>query len=294
MSYDLFFRPRAGQPMPSTGELGAWFAQRGHYTVGNVQAIYEHEDTGVYFIFDLPTAAGGDDADDAPSLAFNLNYARPGCFALEAAPELEALLARFAFDVEDPQIDGMDDGPYTREGFLRGWAAGNDVAVQAFLADAHTRSELLTLPAATIQRVWEWNRARKDLQARLGDDVFVPKISYVVHGGAVQTAAVWADGIPLALPPVEQLVLARDRLAPRRFLRRVEDICLCAYADAAPLLQRFAAPSDGAPYLRLAYLEAPAEVMAFFRARAPAPQLAMVGVDRVLEVELIDRLRPSS
>ena len=28
MSYDLFFRPRAGQPMPSTGELGAWFAQR--------------------------------------------------------------------------------------------------------------------------------------------------------------------------------------------------------------------------------------------------------------------------
>jgi hypothetical protein len=211
--------------MPSTGELAPG-CQRVTYR-RNGQAICEHGDTGVYFIFDMPTAAGGDDADDAPSLAFNLNYARPGCFALEAAPELEALLARFAFDVEDPQIDGMDDGPYTREGFLRGLTAGNDVAVQAFLADARTRSELLTLPAATIQRVWEWNRARKDLQARLGDDVFVPKISYVVHGGGVQTAAVWADGIPLALPPVEQLVLARDRLAPRRFLRRVEDVA-CA------------------------------------------------------------------
>lgn len=283
MSYDLFFRPRAGRPMP-TRELAAWFKGRPHYRVENGQAVYGNEDTGVYFVFDLPEATTG---DEVPCLAFNLNYARPACFALEAGPELDALVARFEFDVEDPQIDGMDEGPYTTAGFMRGWTAGNAFAVRTYQTDADARAELLTLPAATILRVWRWNHARKDLQARLGDTVFVPRISYVVSAGEVHTAAVWADGIPVALPPVDQLLLARDRLAPRRFLRRVSDVCMCTYADAASLLRRFGAPNDDHAYVRLNYLDAPPEVTAFFRERTAHPALTMVSIDRVLEAELV-------
>lgn len=283
MSYDLFFRPRAGRPMP-TRELTAWFKSRPHYAVKNGQAVYENEDTGVYFVFDFPEATTG---EEVPSLAFNLNYARPACFALEAGPELDAIVGRFDFDVEDPQIDGMDEGPYMTEGFMRGWTAGNGFAVRTYQTDANARAELLTLPAATILRVWRWNLARKDLQARLGETVFVPKISYVVSTDRVQPAAVWADGIPITLPPVELLLLARDRLAPRRFLRRVSDICVCTYEDAAPLLRRFGTPSDDQAYVRLNYLDAPPEVTAFFRERTAHAALTMTSFDRVLEAELV-------
>lgn len=82
-------------------------------------------------------------------------------------------------------------------------------------------------------------------------------------------------------------MLARDRLAPRRFLRRVSDVCMCTYEDAAPLLRRFGAPNDDQAYVRLNYLEAPPEVTAFFRERTAHAALTMVSIDRVLEAELV-------
>lgn len=287
MSYDLFFRPPAGQPMPSSEQLTSWFASRANYSVGAVQAIYENEDTQVYFAFDLPSATDG---DAAPSVVFNLNYARHGGFALEAASELEALVQRFSFEVEDLQIGGLTEGAYDTEGFLRGWQLGNDHAMRVLLPKLDAASARHTLPAAELQRIWRWNRARRDLQARLGDDVFVPVINFIELDGRVQSAAVWVDAIPEALPPTDVLLLRREQLAPRRFLRRVADVCVCPSAAAAPLLGRFAAPGDG--YQRMTYRDPPAEVSDFFRARSPwRGALPMLPGDGVLEAELIARAR---
>lgn len=291
MSYDLYVRAPAGTPMPSASALTAWFAGRLHYAMDETQAIYENDDTGVYFIFDLPSQPGEDD-ESPPSLALNLNFFRPGCFAVEAAIELDALVKRFSFEVEDPQIAGMDDGPYSTEGLLRGWNAGNELALRTLLTGEHAQETIHTLPAATIQRVWRWNLERKELQARLGEEVFVPRISYLALDGRVQTAVVWGDAIPVVLPPTDQLLLAREHLAPRRFLRRVADVCICPFEEAESLLRKFAAPNDGGAYRRLSYVDPPAEVRDFFRSRRPwRDPIPMITVDQVLEAELVSRAR---
>ncbi|MBK9032210.1 MAG: hypothetical protein IPL61_12975 [Myxococcales bacterium] len=186
----------------------------------------------------------------------------------------------------------MGSGPYSRAGFLRGWREGNDLALRISATGRDAPELVYTLPAATIERVWRWNLERKDLQARLGEDVFVPAISYLALDGRVQTAAVWTDAIPVALPPTDQLVLFRDRLAPRRLLRRVADVCICPSEEAEVLVRTFAAPSDGAAYRRLRYVAPPAEVRDFFRSRdrwrEPIP---MIPGDQVLEAELVARAR---
>jgi hypothetical protein len=39
----------------------------------------------------------------------------------------------FSPRIEDTQIDGMDTGPYSRQGFLDGWNFGNTCAVHTAL-----------------------------------------------------------------------------------------------------------------------------------------------------------------
>nr|MBP6849674.1 hypothetical protein [Kofleriaceae bacterium] len=166
--------------------------------------------------------------------------------------------------------------------------AGNDYALRVYLSKGGGASVVPTVPAATLERAWRWNLARKDLQARLGEDVFVPKISFFELEGRVQTGAVWTDAIPVALPPTDQLMLWREQLAPRKFLRRVPDLCVCPYAAAEALLRKFAVPGDG--YQRMTYREPPSEVSDFVRARSPwRGPLAGIAGDQLLEAEVVAR-----
>ncbi len=202
MSYDLFLRARGGAPLDRDA-FERFFRARRRYRVEAGHAQYENDDTGVYFSFDH---------DAHGTVAFNLNDFRPHVFALEAEPELAAFVAAFDPAVEDPQVDGMGEGPYSAEGFLRGWSAGNRVAHRAFLEHGGDRSGLLTLPAATIERHWRWNLARAELSAELGDAVFVPKIRYFREHGRCVASVMWGDAVPIALPEVDRVVLVRDEL----------------------------------------------------------------------------------
>jgi len=55
VSYDLLFLADPEQSVPDRDLFREQFARRAFYTVQNDQAIYEHPDTGVYFLFDLVT-----------------------------------------------------------------------------------------------------------------------------------------------------------------------------------------------------------------------------------------------
>jgi len=57
MSYDLFFEAGPGKKLDRKS-FQAHFKSRANYQVGNGQAIYRNEDTGVYFIFDEPGRGG--------------------------------------------------------------------------------------------------------------------------------------------------------------------------------------------------------------------------------------------
>src|SRR5947207_12635263 len=125
MSYDLYFEAGAGKKLDAKS-FGAYFRARRHYQVENGQAVYQNEDTGVYFIFDEPQEG---------VVAFNLNFLRPHVFALEAAGELEKFAKAIAGKVMDPQGDSREPGPFNREVFLRGWDEGNRFAYKAMMKE---------------------------------------------------------------------------------------------------------------------------------------------------------------
>lgn len=212
MSYDLDFYVPAGAPVPAKAELEAYFTDRPWYQMRGTQAFYGNQDSGVYFSFEL--GAGSDDEDagsgdedasgeeDEPArpadglepigLSFNLNYVRPRIFGLEAEREVGALVSRFGLSVDDQQIGGMGRGPYSAAGFLEGWTTGNAFGYRAIVdqikKDPGSEGSFFNtvLSAAESERCWRWNIRRAELQRELGDEVFVPRISFMRRGGGIR------------------------------------------------------------------------------------------------------------
>lgn len=284
MSYDLFFKPRAGTFESS--RFGEYFRQRKHYRVEGTQAWYENEDTGVYFVFELQDEAEHEDGEYFP-VALNVNYFRPSPFGLEAEPEVRAFIHAFDMTVSDPQTHGMGDGEYSSELFLSGWNYGNEFGYAAILRDPENREDLISLPTADLISAWSWNFARNNLQDALGESKFVPRVMFMLIDGQPATVAVWPDGIPIAVPRVDYFLVPRKELAPRRFLRRIEDQALVAHEQVLPIFRRFsAARPDGV--LVLNYVSAPREIKAFVEG-LPSNEREITGVpaDKVMNRELV-------
>ena len=211
MSYDLYFRGDA-----DLDAVRAYLTEHGHAIRGD-DAVHENKATGVYWSFSL---RGGRDY----LFAFSLNYYRPHVFGLEAERTITPLVERFGLAVSDPQIDGMDDRPYTPEEFLRGWNYGNRSAHRTVMGSAEPPR---TLPAARNAGIWRWNYAKDiafdELARGVARDVppcFVPTImTFAVNGEhAVTTCVVWDGGNPIAIPDVDLVVaIAKERVfaAPR-------------------------------------------------------------------------------
>lgn len=204
MSYDLFFRPRPGARPPTLEAFRDYLAARPKYLVRESEAVYDNPDTGIYFSFFFD-AEPDPEADTLPC-AFNLNYFRPHTFALEAADELEALIAHFDLLVSDPQFEGLGEGEYTRAGFLAGWNQGNQFAARHLFKHAPAQP-LYTLPAHDIERHWRWNYRREALQSHYGETIFVPRVFFIAEEGVPTSLAVWGDAIPVALPRVDQVMI---------------------------------------------------------------------------------------
>lgn len=288
MSYDLSFRVAAGRKPPSVDELQAFLRSRPHYEVGDDQALYQNDDTGVYFLVDFGPSndESGDDppADDrsvAVPLAFNLNYNRPSVFALEAEPELAAIVGHFVLRVEDPQ-DGMADGTYSRDGFLEGWRAGNRLAVGAVgTADGRLPFQL---PAAELERHWRWNLAVSALQTAPTTVAFVPRIAYLDEGGQIRSAVVWTDASPIVLPLVDRVICFRRQLAPRRRFSREPDFVTVPVGAMAALLDGSATIDDPFPHRLLPGTDA---ARAFVTSLEPSGKPAVVPLDHVLDAEFV-------
>jgi hypothetical protein len=290
MSHDLYFRPRVPKASPGVEELTAYFRERKNYQVTEKQALYENEATGVYFIFDL-VAAEDDEQSDASPASLNLNYFRPHIFGLEAAPELKAFVERFDFLVADPQINGMGDGEFTTEGFLRGWNHGNAFAYRAMIGQ-NREQPLLTLPTARIEECWRWNSAKDELQEQLGEDIFVPRILFMERAGTVATAVAWPDGIPIAFPESDVVLIQRKQILPRRFFRSVEDMVMANRSEVEPIVNEFPLEQGALPYRLLSYTSVPESVISQLRAFEAAEEKPNgVSVDRVLNTELVEAAR---
>lgn len=286
MSYDLYFKRRAGEF--TAEDFAEYFGKRAHYDLQGSQAWYQNEDTGVYFVFEL-----GIDSDDPElesfAVSLNVNYFRPSFFGLEAEPEVTAFARAFDMVVSDPQTNGMGEGEYRADFFLSGWNTGNEFGYRAILREPAARQEQATLPSETLIKAWVWNRARNELQNQLGEAKFVPRIMFMLIAGKAATIAVWPDGIPIAVPDVDYFMVPRKELAPRRFLRRVQDETLVSSKDVLPIFNKHGTARPNGT-LVLNYVDAPREIREFV-ASLPLDKREIAGVpnDKILDRELVEK-----
>lgn len=288
MSYDLYFT----SPKISLEEFNAYFLGRLFYTVNNGQAMYTNEDTGVYFSFEHNDQSEvADDEDLAYSVAFNLNYYRPHYFALEAEPEVSKFIRAFNCSIQDDQNDGMADGPYSREGFLRGWNHGNEFGYRAILQQDDAPSDIYTKPTKELEDIWRWNHAKGSRQELLGEDIFVPQIIFITVDGKAASTCVWPDAIPSLIPSVDFVYVRRIELAPKGwFTKTQEDYCLVPRKDYIGALRPYYTNEFGMDAFKLPEPYSPKELKDFVTGLDPrAGKVQGIGKDVVINFELADK-----
>ena len=295
MSYDLFFRWRNLDSAVSEEGLLQYFRSRPLYEVSGNQAWYSNETTGVYFLFEMGPEPEIEPDEEPPSadlapVMFNLNYFRPHFFGLEAEPELTAFVRKFDLLVSDPQNQGMGEGEYSPEGFLRGWNAGNEFGYRAILTHQDA-SDFHSLPTSVLESLWQWNLTRDSRHETRGDEIYIPRIFYFEHHGLLRTGVAWGDAMPILLPKVDLLIVPRKELAPRGLFKRSEDVTLLEWADVEPIVNRFAVIEDALPAHSLEYTTPPDDLANLIRSKKPPQSLPQgIAPDQVLNSEIFEEI----
>lgn len=205
MSYDLdlFFEPAVRRR-----RVLEHFAARKYFTIDGDEVAYEHPHTEVNFFLRLRCAKNALLQRTVVAAEFEINYARPSYFGLEAERELSAFVAAFQPRIEDPQIHGMDEGPYSGEGFLKGWNFGNVFSLRSAvsrLADFGLASML----GEALRAAWAWNYACAARREEFERSAFVPMIKFRRIDGCASRVVVWPQGEPVILPRVDYVLVGR-------------------------------------------------------------------------------------
>jgi hypothetical protein len=273
MSYELgmHFDPAIDQR-----DFLKYFGSRRNFIVSGTEIAYQNPDTGVGFFVRFQPSKGFLSRKSIRAANFEINYFRPSFFGLEADIELSALVARFAFRIEDSQMKGMGEGPYSSEGFLSGWNFGNEFAVRTILS-GHPDQKIQTLPASKLRAAWMWNYKKPEWLAKAGDQQFVPSIMPVAVGNTPSLVVVWALGMPVLLPKVDYVLVGRDDSGIKR--------CgLSAWPDVLAQLRRAALDVDGDP-LDVNYPTTPAPIARWV---AEIPEVDVKTLPRLSFPEIID------
>lgn len=290
MSYDLYFKPRNGSV--DRAAFKAFFDQNPLFTVGDTEVAYQNDATGTYFHFgwqdiDAPEVEG-EGPESSYQISFNLNFFRPSTFALESAPHVTALVRTFDLVVFDPQTHGMGEGDFSVEGFYSGWNAGNEWAIRSIIERHGIDEHGGLVSQSEIHRTWHWNLHKSQREATLeqrGIDRFVPTRMYVRLEGRVASMIVWPDGIPFESAPTEYVLVVREELAPRTFLRSKPDKVLVPWSDLRPVIELHGS-SDADGIVALTFESVPRDVANFVR-KLPSRKVdfTILSPDRVLDAE---------
>ena len=213
MSYtlELAFEPAIPRP-----RILQHFTARSHFTVTNDRVAYENRDTGVYFLITLEATRSLLRQSRIVSAEIDVSYNKPHYFGIEAEIEISALIGEFRPRIHDPQMRGMGDGPYSREGFLRGWNFGNQFAIHVALSKKPDLN-IATMPAEKLRAGWAWNYDLTARSAMLRNRRYVPAISLWIIEGRRCLVATWPQGLPISLPKVDYVLVGRVVEGETRF-----------------------------------------------------------------------------
>jgi hypothetical protein len=209
MSYDLWLY---FEPAVRRDRLVEHFAARPNFSITKDNVLYNNKNTGVYFFMRLRTALRLFHTN-VVSAEFEINYHRPSFFGIEAEQVLSDFVASFQPRIEDPQMHGMGEGPYSRDGFLSGWNFGNVFAARNSLSAG---SNVASMPRDRLHGAWHWNYHRVERE-RHNPNLFVPEIAFFRVEGLPSRVVVWGEGMPILLPQVDYVLVGRVVSGDARF-----------------------------------------------------------------------------
>jgi hypothetical protein len=274
MSYtlDLHFRPA----VPRDRVL-RYFAARKYFTIVEDKLSYQNPDTGVYFWIKLRCARNILLQRTIVSAEFEINYNRPSFFGIEGERELSAFVAAFQPRIEDAQMHGMGEGPYSREGFLSGWNFGNVFGIHNRLSN-DSAGDIPSLPAETLRAVWTWNDQRGDLKRRKAGCV-VPTIRFIHIDGRLRRVVIWGEGAAIVLPQVDYVLVGKLIASEKR-------VRLVPWSEVLDVARRAGFDTAKLP-LSLAYLVTPRPI-ADWLANLPLIDFEALPGDRLEAHQVID------
>lgn len=252
MSYDLYLKPKSGSF--AFEDFLTYFRRQSHFVIEGNQAWYNNENTGVYFLCEYQDP--DDELEEYSPLLININFIRPSVFIREIEPVVSKIIYDNFLIVSDPQIDGIGDGEYSKDDFISGWLHGNQFSVNA-VKDNGPR---VTLPQKILEYIWNWNFEKENLQNRLGGEVFVPSIMTFLIDGEFKTAICWGDGIPLAIPNVDEILVVRKKYAPWKLFGKNDDIVAVSKSSLDNVISKYS-KCDSNGVVLLNCLTPPSEVV---------------------------------
>ena len=288
MSYDLYFT----SPPISREQFTDYFGERPRYKASKDQAWYENESTGVYFSFEYHDGAEDEDEGLKYSVMFNINLFRPHYFVLEAEPEVSAFVQHFGCTIHDPQMEGMENGPYSAAAFKAAWNHSNEFGYRAFLNSADRPQVIHTRPTDELENIWQWNFNREKRSEQKGEDIFIPRIMFATIAGAPRPVCVWPDAISTLIPAVDYLWIPRKELGPKKFFGgTTEDLCIIRLSDALPVIQEYHVSGYEFDAYELPSINTPPATKNFVRKLKPYSGENPTGVscDQVLNRELVEK-----
>jgi hypothetical protein len=121
-------------------------------------------------------------------------------------------------------------------------------------------------------------------QEELGEEIFVPRIMFLMIEGEARSVAVWPDGLPILLPQVDLL------LVPRRMSKPELPDAVVPWSAIVEFVQAYPALHAPLTHYKLDYEDPPEELVDFL-AKLPACHIPLdeVGLtmDRILDEELM-------
>lgn len=207
---DVYFKPA----LPPE-RLVRYFAARPHFTIENEGIFYRNKSTSVHFSVKLRAGRSLLLQETIVSAEFEINYCRPGYFGIEAEREVSDFVATFRPRIEDDQIRGMGEGPYSREGFLSGWNFGNLFCLGRALSSDFPDFPAATMPAEELRATWDWNYHL--VKEAIGCRWHIPHILFCNVEGRASRVAIWPDARPVSLPEVDYVLRSRIVAGENRY-----------------------------------------------------------------------------
>ncbi len=274
MSFDLYFCAPPGAQI-DIARLRQHVKGLEHVTESRsndgslIQFEYSNPATGVYCLFDLPTAVDIEqeealvipDAYVNLGLSVSINFLRPHFFALESMPIVLGVADSLGLSLYDPQEDRVYAPETPSEILIRSWMKHNEWATQAMAKDDEPILKPY-LPREQSLYWWRYARAREMYQKSLGEDLFVPSILLMVDADErVKLTVVWSAEVrrrwvlpkrvplPQVFPLCDHLMLVWGKPEPEGLKKAVVPYSVAIVALAS-LLEDIDGPVEGLKVLR--------------------------------------------